>query len=58
MMLIIDGSRKCLNIMNTEKASEDDKKCVGVETGYRLDRGVKRECAESTGCGFGIGIQL
>jgi hypothetical protein len=32
IMSIIDGSRKCPNITNIGKASEDDKKIVGAET--------------------------
>jgi hypothetical protein len=55
MMSIIDRSRKCPNITNTQKVSEDDKKCW---RGSRITPGRRRnhECAESTGSGFGIDV--
>jgi hypothetical protein len=59
MMLTMDGSRKCLQYNEHRKGiGRLSQKFVGVEAGKRPDGGVNRECAKSTGGGFGFDVQL
>jgi len=54
---VIDGSRKCPNITNIEKTSEDYQKICWCGNRIILDGSVNHKCAESTSCVFGIDVQ-